>query len=68
MNDNLLQRFTTDAKPGFANVRPRDAATLILLDRSGPSSKVLMGLRHKGMSSFPTSSYFPAAGSIAQTG
>ena len=43
--EDLLQRFTTDASPGHANVRPRDASTLILLDRSGPAPKVLMGKR-----------------------
>ena len=46
--EDLLQRFTSDASPGHANVRPRDASTLILLDRSGPAPKVLMGKRHHG--------------------
>ena len=30
------------------NLRPRDAATLILVDRSGPVPKVLLGKRHAG--------------------
>lgn len=59
MTDDLLQRFTTDAQPGFANVRPRDAATLILLDRSGPSPKVLMGRRHKAHVFVPDKFVFP---------
>jgi 8-oxo-dGTP pyrophosphatase MutT (NUDIX family) len=59
MTDDLLQRFTTDAQPGFANVRPRDAATLILLDRTGPSPKVLMGRRHKAHVFVPDKFVFP---------
>ena len=59
MNDELLQRFTTDAQPGYKNVRPRDAATLILLDRSGPSPKVLMGRRHEGHVFIPNKFVFP---------
>jgi 8-oxo-dGTP pyrophosphatase MutT (NUDIX family) len=55
----LLQRFTTDASPGFANVRPRDASTLILLDRSGPAPKVLMGKRHHGHVFMPGRYVFP---------
>lgn len=33
---------------GFPNTRPKDAATLILIDRSGTEPKVLMGRRHAG--------------------
>jgi hypothetical protein len=40
---DLMQRFSSDAQPGHPNVTPKDASTLILLDRSGPSPKVLMG-------------------------
>jgi 8-oxo-dGTP pyrophosphatase MutT (NUDIX family) len=59
MTDELLQKFSTDAQPGYANVRPRDAATLILLDRSGPSPKVLMGRRHEGHVFVPNKYVFP---------
>ena len=59
MTDELLQRFTTDAQPGYKNVRPRDAATLILLDCSGPSPKVLMGRRHEGHVFIPNKFVFP---------
>ncbi len=52
----LMQRFSSDAQPGHANVAPRDASTLILLDRSGPSPKVLMGKRHHGHVFMPESS------------
>jgi 8-oxo-dGTP pyrophosphatase MutT (NUDIX family) len=56
---DLMQRFTSDALPGAPNVAPRDAATLILLDRSGPSPKVLMGKRHHGHVFMPGKFVFP---------
>jgi 8-oxo-dGTP pyrophosphatase MutT (NUDIX family) len=59
----LLQKFTTDAVPGHPNVVPKDAATLILLDRSGPSPKVLMGKRHDRHVFLPGKFVFPG-GSI----
>jgi 8-oxo-dGTP pyrophosphatase MutT (NUDIX family) len=55
----LMQRFTSDAVPGAPNVAPRDAATLILLDRSGPATKVLMGKRHHGHVFMPGKFVFP---------
>lgn len=58
-SEDLLQRFTTDASPGHANVRPRDASTLILLDRSGDVPKVLMGKRHHGHVFMPGRYVFP---------
>lgn len=41
------------------NVRPKDAATLILVDRSGPTPKVLLGKRHQGHSFMPGKFVFP---------
>jgi 8-oxo-dGTP pyrophosphatase MutT (NUDIX family) len=40
-------------------VRPRDAATLILLDHSGGRSKVLLGRRHEGHKFMPGKFVFP---------
>jgi 8-oxo-dGTP pyrophosphatase MutT (NUDIX family) len=57
--EELLQRFTTEASANHANVKPRDASTLILLDRSGPEPKVLMGKRHHGHVFMPGSYVFP---------
>jgi 8-oxo-dGTP pyrophosphatase MutT (NUDIX family) len=57
--EELLQRFTTEASADHANVKPRDASTLILLDRSGPAPKVLMGKRHHGHVFMPGSYVFP---------
>ncbi len=39
--------------------RPRDAATLLILDRSGPSPRVLMGRRHPGHKFMPDKFVFP---------
>src|SRR5690349_19268726 len=43
------------AKP----IRPRDAATLILIDRSGGDHRVLMGRRHAGHAFMPGKFVFP---------
>jgi 8-oxo-dGTP pyrophosphatase MutT (NUDIX family) len=59
MSDDLLQKFTTDAEPGHPNTAPRDASTLILLDRSGPVPKVLMGKRHQSDVFLPNRFVFP---------
>jgi 8-oxo-dGTP pyrophosphatase MutT (NUDIX family) len=40
-------------------LRPRDAASLILIDRTGPSPKVLMGRRHKRHIFMPGKFVFP---------
>src|SRR5690606_13151979 len=41
------------------NVRPRDAATLILVDRTGATPRVLMGKRHAGHVFMPGKYVFP---------
>src|SRR5580704_5994135 len=41
------------------NQRPRDAATLILIDASGPTAKVLLGKRHHGHKFMPGKYVFP---------
>ena len=43
----------------WPNVRPRDAATLILLDHSGGRAKVLLGRRHQGHKFMPGKFVFP---------
>jgi 8-oxo-dGTP pyrophosphatase MutT (NUDIX family) len=40
-------------------LRPRDAATLILIDRSGPAPQVLMGRRHADHKFMPSKFVFP---------
>ena len=55
----LMQKFSTDAMGGHPNVTPRDASTLILLDRSGAEPKVLMGKRHDRHVFMPGAYVFP---------
>jgi len=43
----------------FDNVRPRDASTLIIVDRSDGSPKVLLGKRHHGHKFMPGKFVFP---------
>jgi 8-oxo-dGTP pyrophosphatase MutT (NUDIX family) len=43
----------------FTHMRPRDAATLIVIDRSEPVFKVLMGRRHQGHKFMPGKFVFP---------
>jgi 8-oxo-dGTP pyrophosphatase MutT (NUDIX family) len=52
-----LTRVTRDMS--HPNQRPRDAATLILLDRSGPTPKVLLGRRHARHVFMPDVFVFP---------
>ena len=59
MND--LAKFMTDAERAqtHPNVRPRDAATLILVDRSDKTPKVLLGKRHHKHVFMPGKFVFP---------
>ena len=43
----------------WANQRPRDAATMIIIDRSGKKPTVLMGKRHAGHKFMPGKFVFP---------
>ena len=45
-----------------AYVRPKDASTLILVDRSGPVPKVLLGKRHQRHKFMPGRYVFPGGG------
>jgi 8-oxo-dGTP pyrophosphatase MutT (NUDIX family) len=56
---DISERFAREAPSGHPNVTPRDAATLILLDRSGRTPKVLMGRRHQGHVFLPGRFVFP---------
>jgi 8-oxo-dGTP pyrophosphatase MutT (NUDIX family) len=60
MNAERAERLTNPERDRrVANVRPKDAATLILIDRSGPTFKVLMGRRHDGHAFLPGKFVFP---------
>jgi 8-oxo-dGTP pyrophosphatase MutT (NUDIX family) len=57
---DLERRLTAaERERSSANVRPRDAATLIIVDRSGPAPKVLLGKRHHGHKFMPGKFVFP---------
>lgn len=57
---DLAERLTNaEREQRWPNSRPRDAASLILLDRSGKEPRVLMGLRHPGHKFMPNVFVFP---------
>jgi 8-oxo-dGTP pyrophosphatase MutT (NUDIX family) len=59
LND-LEQRLTAaERERASANVRPKDAATLMIVDRSGATPKVLLGKRHHGHKFMPGKFVFP---------
>jgi 8-oxo-dGTP pyrophosphatase MutT (NUDIX family) len=70
MNDNvanqtdigrrLTERMTTaERDQSFPDSVPRDAATLMLIDRTGPDPKVLLGRRHASHKFMPGKFVFP---------
>jgi 8-oxo-dGTP pyrophosphatase MutT (NUDIX family) len=57
---SITDRLTsTERDRNSVNVRPRDAATLIIIDRSAKTPKVLMGRRHPGHKFMPDKFVFP---------
>lgn len=54
-----LQMTTAERERKWPNVRPRDAATLILIDRSGKTPKILFGKRHHGLKFMAGKYVFP---------
>ncbi len=59
MHELARQLTAAEERQPFPNRRPRDAATLILLDRSGGVPKVLLGKRHHGHVFVPGQFVFP---------
>src|ERR1051325_11791196 len=56
----LAEHMTRTARASMAPApRPRDAATLILIDRSSAVPKVLLGKRHGGHAFMPDKFVFP---------
>jgi 8-oxo-dGTP pyrophosphatase MutT (NUDIX family) len=56
----LLERMTkAERDMSFPDSEPRDAATLMLIDRSGATPKVLLGRRHAGHKFMPGKFVFP---------
>jgi 8-oxo-dGTP pyrophosphatase MutT (NUDIX family) len=54
-----IRLTTSERNQSFPNMRPKDAATLIILDRSGSEPKVLLGRRHHGHKFLPGKYVFP---------
>jgi 8-oxo-dGTP pyrophosphatase MutT (NUDIX family) len=62
--DDIAKAFTermtkTERDQSFPDSVPRDAATMILIDREGPDPKVLLGRRHAGHKFMPGKFVFP---------
>ena len=57
--DAMHARDTRGQAAPATRIRPRDAATLLILDRSGPVPRVLMGRRHAGHKFMPDKFVFP---------
>ncbi len=53
------RRRVTEGDPSKRTLRPRDAATLIVVDRTDGEPKVLMGKRHEGHKFMPGKYVFP---------
>lgn len=59
MNDHAVTLTSAERERRWPNVRPADAATMIILDRSGTQPRVLMGKRHAGHKFMPGKFVFP---------
>ncbi|MFG1479603.1 NUDIX hydrolase [Xanthobacter sp. V4C-4] len=59
MTDFASRLSAAERGQNSPNVRPKDAATLILVDRDGPAPRVLMGRRHPNLKFMPNMYVFP---------
>src|SRR5437879_4535917 len=59
MNDSVTRLNAAERDLSHPIVRPRNAATLILIDRSTTPAKVLLGRRHDGHKFMPGKFVFP---------
>jgi 8-oxo-dGTP pyrophosphatase MutT (NUDIX family) len=62
LNDFVRRMNAVERDLSFKTVRPKDAATLILIDRSGRVPKVLLGKRHERHKFMPGKFVFPGGG------
>jgi 8-oxo-dGTP pyrophosphatase MutT (NUDIX family) len=62
LNDFARRMNDFERDPRYAGLRPKDAATLILIDRSGSVPKVLLGKRHASHKFMPGKFVFPGGG------
>ncbi len=59
MTDHTVTLTQAERARTAFNLRPKDAATMLILDRSGARPKVLMGKRHPGHKFMPGKYVFP---------
>lgn len=60
LGKRLVERMTNSERDQtFPDSEPRDAATLMLIDRAGPQPKVLLGRRHHSHKFMPGKFVFP---------
>jgi 8-oxo-dGTP pyrophosphatase MutT (NUDIX family) len=59
MNDHAVTLTQAERVRASVNIRPKDAATMLILDRSGAKPRVLMGKRHSGHKFMPGKYVFP---------
>lgn len=59
MTDHTVTLTQAERVRTTVNLRPKDAATMLILDRSGARPKVLMGKRHAGHKFMPGKYVFP---------
>jgi 8-oxo-dGTP pyrophosphatase MutT (NUDIX family) len=62
LNDFVRRMNAVERDLSHKVIRPKDAATLILVDRSGPVPKVLLGKRHTRHKFMPGKFVFPGGG------
>jgi len=62
----MVQPPSTSTKAVKA-LRPRDAASLLLVDRSGSKPRILMGRRHASLAFMPGKFVFPGGRAIRET-
>jgi 8-oxo-dGTP pyrophosphatase MutT (NUDIX family) len=62
LNDFVRRMNASECDVSHETIRPKDAGTLILIDRSGPVPKVLLGKRHKRHLFMPGKFVFPGGG------
>jgi 8-oxo-dGTP pyrophosphatase MutT (NUDIX family) len=62
LNDFVRRMNAVERDLSHKVIRPKDAATLILIDRSGPVPKVLLGKRHERHKFMPGKFVFPGGG------
>jgi len=59
MSEPILALTQAERERRWPNVQPKDAATMIVLDRTGRKPRVLMGRRHPGHKFMPDKFVFP---------